>query len=133
MTHRSQQRLLRRHARSTESAGARRWRGAPLRLGLLCVAFFLSGLFLVCQRARAQESVSEAGAARLLGRGARFRSLGASRKYYRVVAQQPGPVVFPLHASEAALLQPESIRLFKFNAGKGAWALIPDSKYDPRK
>lgn len=98
-------------------------------LGLLSLTLFVAGLFLVSPRAEAQ-GFEEIEPSRVTGRLGLFRSFGAARKFYRISAQ---PVIkLPLRASDVALLQPDSIRLFKLNVPKQKWELVADSKYDER-
>lgn len=107
----------------------RRRAAGALGLRLLSLTIFCAGLFLVCPNARAQGSYEELDPSRLSGQLGSFRSFGATRKFYRVGSERL--VKLPLRAADVALLQPESIRLYKLNAPKQQWELVADSKYDP--
>jgi hypothetical protein len=129
MTQRNIQNMARLRVRWANFAGRRRRVGASLSLGLLSLTLCFAGLFLVCPSAHAQGSFEEMEPSRLSGQLGNFRSFGATRRFYRVGA---GQAKLPLRAADAALLQPDTIRLFKLNAPKQRWELVPESKYDPR-
>jgi hypothetical protein len=107
-------------------------RCSPLRLAAGLGLLF--GLALAPTASPAElEEVSVPITAQEVGKAAEVRSLGATHRYYRLRVKPGDKVSVPFIATEVALLQTESVRLFFLDQSEGAWRVVSESRFDPKK
>ena len=67
-----------------------------------------------------------------VGAPGEFRSFGATGAFFRV-RTKGGARELPIKAEDISFLQPESLRLYRYDEAKRQWQVLPESRYDEKR